>query len=595
MRLASPPSRPVLLLLFAVATVGATALPLLPVWREEKKPPPPVAAPPPAGETTDQTLVIDLRDDVDRDALREIETRHGIGLAFNSIHAEDDKLLRGTVPAGRDAARLLAALRGDPRVEAAEPELVLTLPEPPVTQATTLSGGKPPRASASGFVPNDPRYPEQWNLHLIGAERAWERTRGRGVIVAVIDTGVAATDSPRGRRARDFGRTRFAAGYDFVHDDDDPYDDNGHGTHVAGTVAESTNNGEGVAGLAFEASILPLKVLTAEGWGTSADIADAIRLAADRGAKVINLSLGGPTPSAIIHIAVKYARRKGVVIVCAAGNGFGEPVGYPAAFRECLAVSSVGPAGELAFYSSYGRELALAAPGGDMESGGMEGGILQNTVWPESQGGRGDDYYHFQGTSMASPHVAAAAALVIAQGVRDPARVRDILVRSATPKPPRLKYGAGILSADRATTAALEQEQAASTKRWSLLAPFAALLLLGRRNRLIFRLGTLGAFGAGFVGPDLFAEQIGADSAWNLLAFSALLPFLLFWELEDRQGSKLVAALALGVALCLGGSLLTGTGPFTASAFGQRALPWTVANTGAALLLAFAAWRRGRP
>jgi serine protease len=121
---------------------------------------------------------------------------------------------------------------------------------------------------------------------MVGAEAAWERARGKDVIVAVIDTGVAAKDSPRGKRARDFGQTRFARGYDFVHDDEDPYDDQGHGTHVAGTVAESTNNHEGVAGLAFEATILPLKVLSSQGSGTTTDVADAIRYAADKGARV---------------------------------------------------------------------------------------------------------------------------------------------------------------------------------------------------------------------------------------------------------------------------------------------------------------------
>src|SRR5919106_1002449 len=128
------------------------------------------------------------------------------------------------------------------------------------------------------------------------AEAAWDRSRGKGVIVAVLDTGIAWEDSGEFVRVPDLKGARFAKGYDFVNDDEGAHDDHGHGTHVAGTVAQVTHNREGVAGVAFEATLMPVKVLDHFGRGTAADISDAIRWAADHGAKVLNLSLGGPLP-----------------------------------------------------------------------------------------------------------------------------------------------------------------------------------------------------------------------------------------------------------------------------------------------------------
>jgi len=453
-----------------------------------------------------------------------------------------------------------------------------------------------------GTRPNDPRYDEQWNFQMVGAEDAWKRSRGKGVVVAVIDTGVAARTTGRGKQARDFGATTFTNGYDFVHDDKDPYDDHGHGTHVAGTIAESTNNHEGVAGLAFESTIMPLKVLSAQGSGSSADIADAIRWAADHGAQVINMSLGSPYPSEVIHKAVKYARKKNVTIVCAAGNGFGEPVGYPGAFPECIAISSVGPTGEIATYSSYGKEVALAAPGGDMmQSGDPQDGILQNTVYPESQGGKGDNYYAFQGTSMASPHVAAVAALVVAQGVTDPARVRDVLVKTARDKGEKNKYGAGILSAGNATKIAAEET--GGKLRFPVWYGLASILLLSGGGLLGLRSLRTRAFmavalGMGFFGADILAAQAGADSAWNFVGFSALVPLALvaaFWNVKGNRGVaglKIAGALSLGVFVNLFANWHNGMIPFTSATFGDAAIPWTAANLGLALVLAnLAGWR----
>jgi subtilisin family serine protease len=311
-----------------------------------------------ADVATPGELVVDLRDDVTPGQVADLERHYGFQLRDNSPPGRTGHLMRATVTPGSEQA-VLDPLAREPAVEAAAQE----------------------RQVAAFWRPNDPRYAEQWNLRMIGMEQAWEKTRGKGVIVAVIDTGVAFERDSKCYRARDFARTRFVRGYDFVNRDDHPNDDNGHGTHVAGTIAESTDNGEGVAGIAFEAAIMPLKVLSATGTGSNADVADAIRYAADHGARVINLSLGMPFPDPVVHAACRYAYAKGVTIVCAAGNGGSEGVYYPAAFRECIAVSAVGPSDELAPYSSYGRPIALAAPGGD-KSGGEAGGVLQNTVQP---------------------------------------------------------------------------------------------------------------------------------------------------------------------------------------------------------------------
>lgn len=588
----------------SVLCVAATALPLVPVWVAQHARPA-SRYPDSAGGAwaLKRTIAVDLRDHTTDAQVQDLDARYHLDLEPNSAQSQGDKLMRATLAAGQDEAGLLAQLRRDPQVEAAEPEIAFSLPEQGKTAVAIADNHAAKAAASSGplaflsrrFVPNDPRYGEQWNFQMVGAEAAWKRTRGKGIVVAVIDTGVAATSSARGTRARDFDQTSFVPGYDFVHGDDNPFDDNGHGTHVAGTIAESTNNKEGVAGLAFEASIMPLKVLSAEGFGSSSDVADAIRFAADHGANVINMSLGSYFPSEVVHDAVRYAAKKRVVIVCAAGNGFGEDVGYPAAFPECIAVSSVGPDRQMAFYSSYGKEVTLAAPGGDMMNG-EAGGILQNTILTPSEGserGHGDNYYFFQGTSMATPHVAAVAALLMAQGERDPARVRDLLARSSMRGGSRLQYGAGILSADRATAREANQLHLALLKSLVFLL-LAGGVLLVPASPLPWRLGFMGALWLGVFGPDCATALAGADTTWNLLGFSALVPFLLFWEWEDGPASQFVGVLAAGVAACLAWNLLCGSTPFTPTTFGLSALPWTLANIIACVALARLAWQRGK-
>jgi serine protease len=290
--------------------------------------------------------------------------------------------------------------------------------------------------------PNDPDYHKQWNLKNINIEQAWDDSQGEGITVAVIDTGVS--------RVPDFKETEFIQGYDFVNDKIDASDDQGHGTHVAGTIAQSTNNNYGVAGIAYKAKIMPIKVLSASGGGTISDIAEGIKFAADHGADVINMSLGGGGESRLMEKAIDYAYSKGVVIVAAAGNSNQNASGYPARYPKVIGVSAIDSAGDKAPYSNFGAGVDISAPGGS-----ENGKIIQETIDPET----GSTVFEgFQGTSMASPHVAGVAALIKASGVANPQDVLQVLKASASKvkEDPLNHYGAGKLDAGAAVKLALK-------------------------------------------------------------------------------------------------------------------------------------------
>ena len=279
-------------------------------------------------------------------------------------------------------------------------------------------------------------------MHTINVEQAWDETKGDGITVAVIDTGVT--------KVPDFKSTKFVEGYDFVNDKVRANDDNGHGTHVAGTIAQSTNNGYGVAGIAYEAKIMPLKVLSAGGGGTIADIAESIRFAADNDADVINMSLGGGGESQLMRDAINYAYDKGVVIIAAAGNENLNAASYPARYPRVISVSATDAAGVKAPYSNYGAGVDIAAPGGSETAK-----IIQNTIDPST----GEStFVGFQGTSMAAPHVAGVAALIKASGIDEPEQVLDVLKKSArqVQEDPLNHFGAGHLNAAEAVKLALK-------------------------------------------------------------------------------------------------------------------------------------------
>ena len=573
----------------AFCGLALASAPLGFAWWSASHPAPAAPLPEAADAWTDATqLEAQMKPGADDAALADLSRRLGATVTWNSaVSSTETHVADVAVPPGADAQKLLNQLRADPRVETAD--RVHFMAEPG-TEAQEIGVAQPDSVLAAEdpdrgrWKPNDPRYSEQWNFQMVKAEEAWEVTKGKGAVVAVIDTGVAYADTRRGKRGRDFTKTAFVPGYDFVNRNDTPNDDQGHGTHVAGTIAETTNNGEGVAGLAFEATIMPLKVLNANGGGRTTDIAEAIRWAADHGANVINMSLGGPLPDKLMASACEYAHDKGVTIVCAAGNSGREGVGYPAAYKDCIAVSAVGPKGDLSFYSSWGRQVALAAPGGDKQVGGDAGGILQNTVMPGDNGQVNDDYFAFQGTSMASPHVAAVAALVVSQGVTRPDDVKAVLVKSATGKGSADKYGAGILNAAAAVKLAAGTRDDGIARFWMVVCLFAFNLGIWNLRRkkdpaVASPFWGTAALAFGLLFPDWLTGLLGQSSAFNLIGHSVLIPAaLLVMGADGKQERRLLGLMTLGLTLHVGWEFLHNTMPFGPEIGFWQLVPWVGVN-----------------
>jgi serine protease len=333
--------------------------------------------------------------------------------------------------------------------------------------------------------PNDPLYSLQWNFPAIDMERAWDiqPQAGSQITVAVLDSGVAFRTANIRYNSRvpcrfefggplypalgevevpyavapELGEAKFVAPRDFIWDDDLPFDLDGHGTHVTGTIGQLTNNGIGVAGMAYNVRIMPVKVID-EIWdcvfdspfiGTDDTIARGVRYAADNGAKVINMSIGRDSggPSTVVDEAIRYAISRGAFVAIAAGN---TADGGNAASRTAesapsingmMAVAAVGRSLERAYYSTTNSYVEIAAPGGDLRRDGNSGGIFQQTldfdllfadplrlVPPRADAFA---YYPLQGTSMATPHVSALAAMLMQQGITTPAAVEAAIKQFA--------------------------------------------------------------------------------------------------------------------------------------------------------------------
>ena len=534
----------------------------------------------------------------------------GLGDAMES----DAQIYRVAVPASEipDVLRVLGA---DPEVEGVEVEHEWAVPERTDAGAIARPDGYVrPHDGGDRFVPNDPYYAHQWHLDQIGMPSAWSRGRGEGAVVAVIDTGVAYRNAGRFAQAPDLGQTRFVDGWDFVDNDAFPDDEHGHGTHVAGTIAQSTDNGLGVAGVAPSAAIMPLRVLDANGAGGWAAIASAIRWAADHGADVINMSLGGGMRSRTVERAIDYAHEHGVVVVAAAGNSSRGAVEYPARHDHVIAVGAVRYDRELSFYSCYGEGLDVVAPGGDtrvdQNGDGLPDGVLQNTIVGRDV--RRFDYLAWQGTSMAAPHVAGVAALVRASGVTDPDAVERILRETAEPIGDTEHFGSGLVRADGALA---RSEDGESAMRGLTALALAAIVLGGLRRR-----GTLGvsagattitAFvvAGGLAVLPLSALGLGALEPWlaggvpgalahagaiaATIALTALVPLgAVLFLLQNRRALPLIVGLALGFAAYL---LVEAVAPTMRLAWLPAIVvgPWLLGHAAAATWLARQAAMRG--
>lgn len=364
-------------------------------------------------------ILVKFNPGVSEEKVKNINAGHGTQVTYTSPYA-GFKILK--IPKTKTVEEMAEIYSKNPNVEYAVPNAIM----------------------CAFMVPNDPYYNlYQWNFKNgaggINLEPAWDISTGKDVVVAVIDTGVAYENYGPYIVAPDLANIYFVDGYDFVNSDEHPNDDNGHGTHVTGTIAQSTNNEEGVAGVAYDCSIMPVKVLDGNGSGALQQLIDGIYFATNNNADVISMSLGFPPsyyPGPALDAALDYAYNNGVTIVAAAGNDNTRVVSYPAAYEKCIAVGATRYDGNRAYYSNYGYALDIVAPGGDMRvdqnGDGYGDGILQNTFNTTSKDPTVFRYWFFQGTSMATPHVSGVAALLISEGANGPDEVRAAIQNTAT-------------------------------------------------------------------------------------------------------------------------------------------------------------------
>jgi subtilisin family serine protease len=358
-------------------------------------------------QTGTDAIVVRLAPGANRRAFHLTASRPGVRVDQAPGLAELGYVLLRVTSA--DLETHLARVRLDPSVAAAEPGRLVYSTE---------------------TIPNDPLWEFQYGPPLVQATRLWSvAPTDRPVTVAIIDTGVdynhadlrtqiwinTAETPGSGRDADGNGYLADWRGWDFANGDNDPFDDNGHGTHVAGITGAAGNNTLGIAGMAWNARLMALKVLQANGVGFDFHVAEAIVYAAKNGAGVINLSLGGTLLGTVVEDAVNFAHERGVILVAAAGNQGQASLLYPAAYDNVIAVTATDSSNALASFSNYGAEAELAAPGSGIYS-----------TLP------GNTYGYMWGTSMAAPHVSGAAVVLMSMSrFAGPKQVRHALRTTA--------------------------------------------------------------------------------------------------------------------------------------------------------------------
>jgi serine protease len=409
------------------------------------------------------SVIVKFRDGVGHDAVASTMRAVAAAGLQRPSHADFEIM---AIPSDMDPEAAAATLRAQPDVEYAQPRYM----------------------NYPMLRPNDTLYDRQWNFPAIDMERAWDiqPQAGSEITVAVLDSGVAFRTStirynssfsfrltaggpifpPLGlvdvpfAVAPELGDAKFVMPRDFIWDDPLPFDLDGHGTHVSGTIGQLTNNGVGVAGMAYNVRIMPVKVID-EVWdfvfgapnaGTDDVVARGIRYAVDNGADVINMSIGRTAggPATVVDSAIRYAVERGVFVAVAAGNS-ADTGNAPNRLAESapaiagmIAVGAVGRSLERAYYSTTNAYVEIAAPGGDFRRDPATGGILQQTIdqdllntytlGPQRYFAPRADvfaYYYYQGTSMATPHVSALGAMLMQQGITSPAAIEAAMKQFA--------------------------------------------------------------------------------------------------------------------------------------------------------------------
>ena len=362
--------------LLALLFLLGTALPV--AATDEPEPP----KTPAAGEVVPGEVVVKWRD-----AGRGPEVARGRGLAVLAELGVPGKGLPTLLSTeGRPVDEVLAELRSDPSVEYAEPNYVVRLVE---------------EEGAVAAVPvNDPKTAGQYSLDRMRVRDAWSLSKGGLGVVAVLDTGVQANHPDLSGR--------ILPGYNFVNNTSNAADDNGHGTWVAGIIAAKPNDGYGIAGISWSDKILPVKIMTREGTGDTADLTSGITWAADHGATVINMSVGGFPSSTYVQEAINYAWNKGVVLVGAAGNNGRQEHFYPASFTNVVSVSATQVNDEFSHWSSFGSGVDVSAPGASVQT-------TNCTVCTYASHNTWGEHTYISGTSFATPNVAGVIALIRAR------------------------------------------------------------------------------------------------------------------------------------------------------------------------------------